>query len=223
MTGWSVFAQAPEAVGLVVKGLAVLGGAVLGGLLTGLLVQLLVKALTAQKLPRYLLQAFRLIGALLAGWLVALFVFGGGGSGLGGLGGWGFGPNQQKDSSAKKDAPSKEGSDSAKDKSRDKGLGPASESVLRVEVLTNPAVEKVLGKEGVERRRFYRIEGAEANDLLTLDEMKKKIRERLAKQPPLQRLDIVTGLDNPDKNAGLVVDLRQWAEDQKLKVEFPPR
>jgi hypothetical protein len=215
MTGWSVFAQTPDVVGLVVKGLAVVGGAVLGGLLTGLLVQLLVKALTRQKLPRYPLLAFRLLGAVVAGWLVALFVFGGGGFGLGGLGGWGLGPREQKGAAAQKD-----GSDSAKDRPRDKGPGSAAEGVLRVEVLTDPAAEKVLGKAGVEKQRFYRIEGAEANDLLTLDEMKKKIRERL---PGLQRLDIVTREDSPDKDARRVAELRQWAEDQKLKVEFPPR
>jgi hypothetical protein len=216
MMGWPVFAQTPDVVGLVVKVLAVVGGAVLGGLFTGLLVQLLVKALTAQKLPRYPLLIFRVLGAVLCGWLVALFVFGGGGPGLGGLGGGGFGSGEQKNAAAKKDLVPKENSDTAKDKPRDK----APEGVLRVEVLTNPAAEKVLGKAGVESQRFYRIEGAEANDLLTLDDMKKKIRERL---PTLRRLDIVTREDSPDKDVPRVAELRHWAEDQKLKVEFPPR
>jgi hypothetical protein len=216
MTNWSVFAQTPDAVGLVVKALAVVGGAVLGGLFTGLLVQLLVKALLAQKVPRYPLLAFRVLGAVLAGWLVALFVFGGGGPGLGGLGGGGFGSGDQKNAAAKKDSAPKEGSDPAKDKSRDK----APEGVLRVEVLTNPTIEKLLGPPAIVKQHFYRIEGAEANDLLTLDDLKQKIRVRL---PALRRLDIVTREDSPDKDVPRVAELRQWAEDQKLKVEFPPR
>jgi hypothetical protein len=216
-------AVAPDVVGPVVKGLAVLGGAVLGGLLTGVLAQLLVKALTARKVPRFPLLTLRLLGAILAGWLVALFVFGGGGSGLGGLGGWGFGPLEPKDSTAKKDGAARDTTDAAKDQSSGKGPGPLLDSVQRVEVLTDPAVEKVLGKDGVERRRFYRIEGARANDLLTFDALKEKIRERLKQPPPLQRLDIVTREDSPDKDVPRVAELRRWAEDQKLKVEFPPR
>jgi hypothetical protein len=211
-----VFAQASEAIGLVVKILAVVGGAVLGGLFTGLLVQLLVKALTAQKLPRYPLMLFRLLGAILAGWLVALFVFGGGGPGLGGLGGGGFGSGEQKGSPAKTGLTPQETNAAAKDKSTERTSG----GVLRVEVLTNPAVEQVLGKTGVEQQRYYRMEGAEAKDLLTLEELKKKIRGRL---PALQRLDIVTREDSPDKDVLRVAELRRWAEDQKLKVEFPPR
>jgi hypothetical protein len=216
MTGWPLFAQASEAVGLVVKVLAVVGGAVLGGLFTGLLVQLLVKALTAQKLPRYPLLAFRLLGAVVAGWLVALFVFGGGGPGLGGLGGGGFGSGERKDAAAKKESAPKDGIEPPKDKQRNK----APEGVLRVEVLTNPAVEKLRGQAGVADQRFYHVEGTEPNDLLTLDELKQKIRERL---PALRRLDIVTREDSPDKDVPRVAELRRWAEDQKIKVEFPPR
>jgi hypothetical protein len=219
MTDGLVFAQTSEVVALVVKVLAVVGGAVLGGLFTGLLAQLLVKALTAQKLPRFPLLLFRLLGAILAGWLVAHYGFSGGGPLFGGPGGRDSGPGEQKDAAAKKDL-SKDRSDSVKDKQHEKGPGPAPEGVLRVEVLTNPAVEKVMGKAGVENQRFYRIEGAEANDLVTLDELKKKIRARL---PALQRVDIVTREDSPDKDVPRVAELRQWAEVQKLKVEFPPR
>jgi hypothetical protein len=222
MTGTTCFAALPDAAGFVVKVLAVVGGAVLGGLLIGLFSQLLVKAFTGKSLPRFPLLMLRVLGGILVGWLVALFVFGGGGSGLGGLGGWGFGTGkgggEAKDSEVKKDSSPK---DAAPPK--DAGSGTAPERVLRVEVLTDPAVEKALGKEGVERKRFYRIEGTEGNDLLTLDALKEKVRERLKKQPPLERLDVVTREDSPDKDVPRVAELRRWAEDQKIKVEFPPR
>jgi hypothetical protein len=222
MTWTTGFAALPDAAGFVVKALAVVGGAVLGGLLVGLFAQLLVRAFTGKSLPPFPRWLLRVLGGILIGWLVALFVFGGGGPGLGGLGGWGFGSGtgggESKDSEIKKDTTSKDPTPP-----KDAGSGAATERVLRVEVLTDPAVEKALGKEGVERQRYYRIEGTAANDLLTLDTLKERIRERLKKQPPLERLDVVTREDSPDKDVPRVAELRHWAEAQKIKVEFPPR
>jgi len=220
MTDVTVFAQTFDAIGWLVKGLAVVGGAVLGALITGMLSQLLVKALTGQKLPRYPLLVMRVLGGILAGWLVVLFVFGGGGTGFGGMGGWGFGPgkgaSEQKDA-GDKDSTLKDEKASTKDKS---GAAEGDETVLRVEVLTNPAIDKLVGTRALERQRYYRIEGERPIDLLTLDELKQKIRDRL---PQLQRLDVITREDSPDKDVPRVAELRRWAEDQKLKVEFPPR
>lgn len=222
MTGTTGFAALPDAAGFVVKALAVVGGAVLGGLFVGLFAQLLVRAFTGKTLPPFARWLLRVLGGVLVGWIIALFVFGGGGPGLGGLGGWGFGSGSgggdSKDSETKKDATPKDSTPT-----KDAGSGTAPKRVLRVEVLTDPTVAKALGKEGVERQRYYRVEGTAANDLLTLDALKEKIRERLKKQPPLERLDVVTREDSPDKDVPRVAELRHWAEDQKIKVEFPPR
>ena len=81
-----------DAVTFTIKSLAVVGGAVLGGLALAALAGLFVRLLTTRKLPPKVRWLLRLMGALLIGWIVALFLFGGGGGwGLGGTGGWGFG------------------------------------------------------------------------------------------------------------------------------------
>jgi hypothetical protein len=205
----------PDAISWPVKALAVVGGAFLGALATGLLVQLLAKLLTGQKVPRYPLWALRLLGGVVAGWLVALFVLGGGGFGLGGPGGWGFssGTGDQNAKTGPKDD-----TISPKDKPsvKDKETSPA--QVLRLEVLTDRAIEKLVGTEGVAQKRYYRIEGAEPNDLLTLGALKDRIRSQLDKEPPLRRLDIVIRKDSPREDTGRVLELSKWAEEQELIV-----
>src|SRR5262249_10878041 len=79
-----------------VKVLAVVGGATLGAFLVGFVVQALARLLTTQKVPPWPLMGVRLLGAIVAGWLVALWVFGEGGGGLGGPGGRGFGSGSEK-------------------------------------------------------------------------------------------------------------------------------
>src|SRR5690242_12594610 len=80
-----------DLVGLTVKSLAVVGGAVLGGLAIGGFGGLLTRATTTRKLPPRLRWVLRSLGGLASGWIVALFLFGGSGLGIGGSGGWGFG------------------------------------------------------------------------------------------------------------------------------------
>jgi len=94
---------------------------------------------------------------------------------------------------------------------------------LQVEVLTDPEVEKLAGKKGIEEKRFFRLKDAEPADLRTLDEIKDLIRKRMKQKPPLQRLDIVTGPDSPDPDSERVMRLRTWAEAQGLTVATPPK
>src|SRR5262249_16507297 len=83
---------------VVVRILAVVGGGVLGGLGLGLLAQLLARAFTTKKLPRGPALVVRLLSGVICGWLIALWLFGGGGAGIGGVGwgGGGFGGRQRR-------------------------------------------------------------------------------------------------------------------------------
>jgi len=69
----------------VVRILAIAGGGAIGGLLVGWLTQVICRLLTTKAVPRGPLNIVRLLGAIAAGWLVALLMV----PGLGGLGGGG--------------------------------------------------------------------------------------------------------------------------------------
>jgi hypothetical protein len=190
---------------VLVRGLAVVGAAVLGGLLLGLLTQLVVKAMTTRKLPPWPLNTVRLLGAVASGWLVALWLFGGGGPGVGGTGGWGFGSGTGRGEGDQKAAEKDKGG---------KGTGgtpvPADES-LRVEVLGDPDLGRIAGA-GFDPHRYYRVQGAQGGALLTLDEVKRAVKERQQQSPPLRRLVLVLYLDSPTEEVGRVVDLKTWAD-----------
>jgi hypothetical protein len=215
MTSGALLALAPEITGPVVRVLAVVGGAVVGAFAVGLLAQLLVRALTAQKLPRWPLLAIRLMGGILAGWLVALLVFGGGGGGLGGPGGGWFGPGAGPGSSTNKGPGAVEKDKSAQEKPESKPA-PAGAGSLRVEVLKDTTLEKVTGGT-TDRKRCYRAEGK----LLTLKELQEFVKQRQRQQPPLSRMVIVLYKhDSPEEHVLLVSSLKAWAErEQKMKVD----
>ena len=69
----------------VIRVLAIAGGGAIGGLLVGWITQVLARLLTTKPVPRGPLNIVRLLGAIIAGWLVALLMV----PGLGGLGGGG--------------------------------------------------------------------------------------------------------------------------------------
>jgi hypothetical protein len=181
----------------------------------GLLAQGLVKLMTAQKIPPWPLNGVRLGGAVVAGWLVALWLFGGGGGGLGGTGGGLFGGGKDR---GKGDGivPGKEAP--GPPKKADKGGPAAKKGVLPVEVLTNDAARRDGGSEAARKAAWYRLEGAEKNDLRTLGEIEKQMDEA---KPPLKGLVILLrGDDNPARPAGRVQDLARAAEQRGLKVEY---
>ena len=127
---------------LPVKVLAVVGGAVLGALVTGGVVGLAVKALFGRKLPRYPAWGMRGLGAVLFGWLVALWVFGGGGGGIGGVGGWGIGSGTGRgDSTARTPTTGQAVSPTASATAPSER--PAAAETLRIEVLGPAALKKL--------------------------------------------------------------------------------
>jgi hypothetical protein len=209
----------------VLKVLAVAGGAGLGGLIVGLLSQFLSRSLTAQKLPPKLLHGSRLGGAGIGGWLVALWVFGGGGTGLGGGGGFGVGPGEGTGPDNSPPGVTKDANNDKHEPPPPPPGGGGTES-LRVEVLGKGTLTKITGGAGADLDRCYRVEGKEGQRLLTLAEAKDLVRERQKQTPPLRRVEIVLYNDSPARDVPFVTRLSHWAREQdgadgeKLRVDF---
>lgn len=210
-----VLAQAGEKVLLAEKILAVIGGAVMGGLVVGVLAQLLARAFTTQKLPRWPLLTVRLLGAVIGGWLVALWVLGGGGAGLGGAGGWGLGSGPGKGEGEKAVEVSKQDGEGKKN---GETRTPADET-MRIEVLGRATVSE----SDIQAERWYRIDTDEGSRLLTFAEVKEAIKTRQQQQPPLRRLELVLYNNSPAKDVAVVSQLRTWASELnggKMKVDI---
>src|SRR5262245_118405 len=85
------------------KWLAIAGGALVGGILIGWLANFLAHLVTRHKLPPWGTNGARLGGAVIGGWLVSLWAFGGGGSAPGGSGGLTHGDKDRTEANKKKD------------------------------------------------------------------------------------------------------------------------
>jgi hypothetical protein len=230
MSGQTLLAWSLEGLGAgagPVKVLAVVGGAALGGLLIGAFVQLLARGLTAQRLPPWPLRIVRLLGAVLVGWLVALWLFGGGGGGLGGPGGWGFGSGT---GTGEGDSATSGFHEKVQDKGKDKDrrarepLPARPDETLQVEVLGDPALKKIAGAK-FDPRQCYRIPGRK--ELYTLKQVEGVIRERLKEEPPLRRIEIVVYSDSPGGVGPAqlpdVADLDRRARDLTANAPGPVR
>lgn len=212
-----------DKVGYVEKALAAIGGFVVGALLTGLLVQAITRLSTGQKVPRWVLHTLRLLGGIAVGWLVLLWVMGGGGSGIGGSGGFGFGPGSGNGTGDEKGKPASK----TNNKPPDKELpGSSGATPLSIEVLSNDTLRGIL-KERYDPQRCYRIrppdsdratEGVRLPDetrLLTLREVKKLIDPE--GEPAWRMVNLVLYEDSPDRRVDRVQDLKSWAESLRVK------
>src|SRR5206468_2425412 len=114
-------------------------------------------------------------------------LFGGGGGGIGGPGGWGTGTGAGTGPADHSGAPPTDKDASPRDKTKpevpkDQEKPLQRDTVLQLEVLTDPEVEKEVGKKGVAEQRFFRLKGDDPAHLLTLDELKDVIRKRMKDQ-----------------------------------------
>jgi hypothetical protein len=203
-------------VGLVEKILAIIGGFVVGAIAIGLLVQGLVRLASGQNLPRIPLLIVRFLGGVMVGWLVTLWVMGGGGTGIGGTGGWGFGSDN---SSGKNGGNDKSSASTKVYKEKDKEEEPASTvktPVLRIEVLGVKPLEK-LGKRTEDPRPCYRVATAEGPKLMTLAELTKFIHPS-ENEYLWKHLELVIYKDSPAPALHYkdVQDLKEWARKQLL-------
>jgi hypothetical protein len=187
--------------------LAVAGGAAVGWFGVGLIVKVAARFLTTRRVPEPVLIVLRLMGAIVVAWAVGMWVFGPGGPGWG-LGREGTGGGQEG-GEKKENAGSTAAS--GKDRSEDEDKAPAG-SILRIELLGDPRVG---------RDRFYRVDGEK--DLLTIDDVRHLVTERTTKQPPLQRLVIVTYANSPSEDNDQFKKLRELAKEFKLFVKVDPR
>ncbi len=225
MNAFSYFA-ATDMTELPKQVLMILGGAAVGAVGLGVAAQLLTRWLTMKKLHPLPTTVARGVGGVALGLLTAMWIWQGGGWGPGGTGGFGVPGNGPGATKTDADKGQEKTPEEAKDKdkiSSDEANPPSPESVLRMEVLTDDAVRKLDGQQAVSEHRYYRLEDRDAKDLQTLSDLRQVIEKRVGDKPPLQRLDVVTRADSPDKSAARVEQVRQLASDFRLKVEFPPR
>jgi hypothetical protein len=196
-----------------IKALAVVGAATLGALLIGGLVQLIIRLGFGRNVPRWPMWGIRGMGGFLCGWLVYLWLFGGGGTGIGGAGGFGgSGGTGEKDGKvvADKDKDKQNPPKVEKKKDIDKDLPPP-EGTLQIEVLGKDTLVKIGKSRAAEENKFYRIRGK--GRLFTLEEIKKVILNQRVGTPPLRKLQVIVYLDSPDLSKPQVTGLVEWARD----------
>jgi hypothetical protein len=187
---------------VVLRGLAVVGAAAIGGFGLGWLARLVARLMVAKPLPRWATQVLRVAGALTAGCITWLLVFGSGGPGFGfgsGGGGWPFGGSE----------PGRNGSETKP--ARETSAAEPDDSIMGAGAVR----VEVLGDRPEERIRFYRVEGTK--DRLTLDQVRDAVRERKKQAPPLKAVVIVLYRDSPDEPKAQVQDLLELAKDFKLR------
>jgi hypothetical protein len=212
-----------ETIGVVIKGLAVIGGGVVGGLVVGWLIRVLVLLFAGQRLPRWLHWVFRALGALLVGWLVYLYVFGGGGSGFGGFGGTGTGGNNppaEKDTV--KDKPATDNKD-GKDNSSTMIINES--ETLTVEVLSEPDLKRVHSKPLNPNNPAptpYRILNGDGK-LRSRPEIQEYIEKRQKRKPPLRKIILVLYKETPRELQEPVYSLKTWAEDRRVLYDGETR
>jgi hypothetical protein len=196
----------------VLRGLAVVGAAALGFLVTGWVVQLLVKAWFGKSMPRPALMLVRSLGGLTLGVLVGLWLFGAGGPGVGGWGwglggGGGFGIGGQgttapQSTHTSDTRPARDGGDTAR----------SPDDTLQVEVL---------GDERVRDGKLCRFKGGQ--ELLTLEEMVRRIEQRHRERASLKRVEIVLYENSPDRETGVVKDLADGVKGLGLTPVVVPQ
>jgi hypothetical protein len=185
-----------EVVPLLVRALAVAGGAALGWVAIGFLVSMLRRFLGVSSVPRPPLLVARALGAVVAGCLIWLWVFGHGGSGIGGPGGFGIGgaAGSGRGTSQEQPRPTQRGSfDQA-----------------------NTLTVVMLGGDRVKDDRFYKILGE--NETRTLSDLKGLLRER--QEAGLQGIQIAIYEDSVPENHMRVTSLKEWAQQHDLQVSF---
>ena len=203
---------------LFVKWLAVLGGAVLGGWLVGWAIGFVGRGwFKDHKFPAFVAWAVRLMGAVLAGLLTFYLVFGGGGSGLGGTGGWGAGTKDAKKDG--KDLPKVDNRPKPKD--QDNPKEPAN---LRVEVLSAHVLKRLAGDKAINQTKCYRL--SRDSEPVALEDVKKAIKAGLDAKPKLTHVEIILYFkDSPKEELDVVQKLKEMARDMDdgLSVDVSKR
>jgi hypothetical protein len=181
-----------------VKLLAVAGGAAIGATSVGLVVRIFGRLLGVHSRPKRALVVLRALGALTAGWLVWLLVFGLGGGGLGGPGGLGKGGGHA-------DIPNTTGRAGALSTPQAETREPAkSLSIV------------MLGGARVQDSRFYLLVGD--NIAYSLPELKNHILAR--RSEGLRAIEILIYDNSVATDHAAVRSLEQWAGENDLTITW---
>src|SRR6185437_2273556 len=111
---------------------------------------------------------------------------------------------------AKKDKDSKpEEKDKDKKKVEEPPIQPS--ETLRLEVLGNETLQKIAKSGDFDRKKLYRVVGEPR--LLSLEDVKQLIVERLAASPPLRQVVLYIYADSPNQDKAQITDVKRWIED----------
>jgi len=190
--------------------LAVFGGIALGAYLSVLLSNLLYKRISKKPLPNMVSLSFRTLGGIMGGWIVFIYLFGGGGDGIGGPGG-----TSNKGNSS---APEVAKSPIEKDNQRKKNE--LSKVVINLRVLTDESAKKMM--QGNYQPKKYYLLSDKPDELFDIESLLTQLNSTL-KTSMIERIDFVIGVDDPDRDTNRVRLVRNWAEANKVAVDFLPR
>lgn len=193
--------------------LAVFGGIALGAYLSVLLTNLLYKRISKKPLPNWVSFSFRALGGITGGWIVFIYLFGGGGDGIGGPGGTSNGSNNGKSS-----APEVAKSPVEKDNQLKKNE--PSTVVINLRVLTDESAKKMM--QGKYQSKKYYLLSDKPDELFDIESLLTLLNSTL-KTSMIERIDFVIGVDDPDRDTNRVRLVRNWAEANKVAVDFLPR
>ncbi len=190
--------------------LALLGSVALGSFILLFISGFLLSKFTKKPLPLWAQRIVQLLGGTAGGWLAALLIFGSGGNGIGGPGGPNLGSNLNKPSTV--DATNEL---TNQPKQINKSV------ILKMQVLTDTSAKSLM-KESYSSKKHYLISD-KPNELLDIESLYAHMQE-LSKTPNiLERIEIIIGVDDPDRDTNRVRLVRTWAETNKVAVEFLPR
>ena len=193
--------------------LAVFGGIALGAYLIVFLVNLLFKRISKKPLPNWVSFSFRLLGGITGGWIVFIYLFGGGGDGIGGPGGAGNGRNNNKFTTPV-------ATESPADKDNQLKKNDPSKVVINLRVLTDESAKKMM--QGNYQPKKYYLLSDKPDELFDIESLLSHLNSVL-KSSMIERIDFVIGVDDPDRDTNRVRLVRNWAEANKVAVEFLPR
>lgn len=193
--------------------LAVFGGIALGAYLSVLLANLLYKRISKKPLPNWVSFSFRTLGGITGGWVVFIYLFGGGGDGIGGPGGAGNGRNNNKFTTLV-------ATESPADKDNQLKKNDPSKVVINLRVLTDESAKKMM--QGNYQPKKYYLLSDKPDELFDVESLLSHLNSVL-KSSMIERIDFVIGVDDPDRDTNRVRLVRNWAEANKVAVEFLPR
>jgi hypothetical protein len=200
--------------------LAIVGGAAVGGFVTGFLTQAIVRGYTGQQVPPWVVWTLRVLGAAALGYLVYLVVYSQGNGLFGGFGGGGEGKDGGGKGGPRETTPVVTAPKDGKPGDKDSSISAVSKKeTLHIQVLGDEPLQKLVKANRIKSadpERCFRVEEDDTETMRTLDEVKKYIRQRLAEEPPLKRIELVLYKDSPQENAGPVSALKKYADDLTL-------